>query len=338
MHINIVHCEQQLHNAGETLTFQLSNVDSSFANGLRRVMLAEVPTLGIESVTIIQNTSVLPDEMIAHRLGLVPLYSMKASQLNYTRECPCGGGGCADCQITGELHVECPDDQHSVPVFVNESLKIDDEDVYPVSAEQKGIWLVTLGRSQRLSLRVVIHKNIAKTHSKFMPVATVAMRYVPHIVLNHEGFSKMRAERCQQWVERCPRNVFRFDEKSHQVVIADLDACIFCRECMSNEPPFHDLPEPLVFVRQRKSKKGYYDFTFVVESTGVLPVLNIVYSAVNILRTKLQKVRAGLNEDFANEDAIVTRTIGGAPTAPVVANEDAAEKEGAEDNLNYVMQ
>ncbi|EPY32940.1 DNA-directed RNA polymerase II subunit RPB3, partial [Angomonas deanei] len=148
-------------------------------------MLAEVPTLAIESVTVIENTSVLADEMIAHRLGLVPLFSMKAREMNYARECLCGGKGCEECTITGRLIVECPPEEHARQVFVNESLSIDTPEVYPVSSEKSGVWLVTLGRSQKLNVRVVIRKNIAKVHAKFMPVATVAMRYAPDDCAQH---------------------------------------------------------------------------------------------------------------------------------------------------------
>lgn len=338
MKITILDCQKKEHCAGDTLEFKLSEVDNAFANGLRRVLLAEVPILGIESVTIAQNTSVLADEMLAHRLGLVPLFSMKARHMRFARDCDCGGQGCGECQITGELNVECPANQHSLPVYVNESLKIDDKDVYPVSSEEKGIWLVTLGRSQKLRLKIIIRKNIAKTHAKFMPVATVAMRYAPDIILNPEGFARLGAENCKKWVERCPRRVFSYNERSQQVEVTDPNECIFCRECTSDEGPFRFLPEPLVFVRQKKNAAGYFDFVFVVESTGVLPVLTIMYDAVDILRRKLHRIRDGLSEDPNAQNMVKTRLIGGAPTALAVANEDDVEKEGAEDNLHFVMQ
>ena len=42
-------------------------------NALRRILISEVPTMAIEKVTIIQNTSVIPDEVLAHRMGLIPI-------------------------------------------------------------------------------------------------------------------------------------------------------------------------------------------------------------------------------------------------------------------------
>merc|ERR1712099_91993 len=55
------------------LEFDFSGIDSSIANALRRSMISEVPTMAIENVFILNNSSVIHDEMLAHRLGLVPI-------------------------------------------------------------------------------------------------------------------------------------------------------------------------------------------------------------------------------------------------------------------------
>lgn len=57
------------------LEFDLLNVDTSIANALRRVIIAEVPTMAIETVFVVNNTSVIPDEVLAHRMGLLPIYA-----------------------------------------------------------------------------------------------------------------------------------------------------------------------------------------------------------------------------------------------------------------------
>ncbi|EZG67804.1 putative DNA-directed RNA polymerase II subunit, partial [Gregarina niphandrodes] len=59
----------------DRIKFTLKNCDVSFANALRRVMIAEVPTMAIDLVSIEENSGVLQDEMLAHRLGLLPIDS-----------------------------------------------------------------------------------------------------------------------------------------------------------------------------------------------------------------------------------------------------------------------
>jgi DNA-directed RNA polymerase I and III subunit RPAC1 len=64
--------EVNVHTA-ESLQFDISGVDAAIANTLRRIMIAEVPTMAFHKVLLFQNTSVLPDELLVHRLGLLPI-------------------------------------------------------------------------------------------------------------------------------------------------------------------------------------------------------------------------------------------------------------------------
>jgi len=55
------------------MEFDLVGVDASIANAFRRILLAEVPTMAIETVYMYNNTSVIQDEVLSHRLGLIPI-------------------------------------------------------------------------------------------------------------------------------------------------------------------------------------------------------------------------------------------------------------------------
>lgn len=55
------------------LVFEMIGVDVSFANALRRIMIAEVPTVAIEHIYMWNNSSIVHDEVLSHRLGLIPI-------------------------------------------------------------------------------------------------------------------------------------------------------------------------------------------------------------------------------------------------------------------------
>jgi DNA-directed RNA polymerase II subunit RPB3 len=61
--------------------FVLSNTDVSVANALRRVILSHVPTIAVDLVEIEENSTVLNDEFLAHRLGLIPIVSNRVKEM-----------------------------------------------------------------------------------------------------------------------------------------------------------------------------------------------------------------------------------------------------------------
>merc|ERR1719386_148072 len=93
--------------ASDTLCkFTLYNTDTSVANALRRIIHAEVPTMAVELVNVEVNDTVLYDEFIAHRLGLLPLSSVGVGDLpkdeddgyRFAHECVCYDG-CPYCTV-----------------------------------------------------------------------------------------------------------------------------------------------------------------------------------------------------------------------------------------------
>ncbi|KAF9666551.1 hypothetical protein SADUNF_Sadunf16G0240700 [Salix dunnii] len=57
----------------DKMEFDMIGIDAAVANAFRRILISEVPTMAIEKVFIANNTSVIQDEVLAHRLGLIPI-------------------------------------------------------------------------------------------------------------------------------------------------------------------------------------------------------------------------------------------------------------------------
>jgi hypothetical protein len=66
----------------EHMVFDMSGVDAAIANAFRRIMISEVPTMAIEQLVIVNNTSIIQDEVLAHRVGLIPI-KVDARHFNY---------------------------------------------------------------------------------------------------------------------------------------------------------------------------------------------------------------------------------------------------------------
>lgn len=105
--------------------FTLENCDISLANSLRRVLLAEIETIAIHNVKVYENTSSLPDEYIAHRMGLLPLNSAQVDNYNYIWSCDCNSDECDRCTAHFILKV------HNTTNEVMEVTSLDLKEKYP---------------------------------------------------------------------------------------------------------------------------------------------------------------------------------------------------------------
>ncbi|KAG5439607.1 hypothetical protein PCANB_002184 [Pneumocystis canis] len=180
-----------IRNLGKnSVDFVLSNVDLAFANSLRRVILAEVPTVAIDLVEVEMNTSVLADEFITHRLGMIPLDSTNVDdKLVYTRDCDCDQY-CSKCSVQLTLYAKCTGDGtmdvYSKDLVVEHNATIgtpviDDPD-------GKGILICKLRKAQELRLKCIAKKGVAKEHAKWSPVSAIAFEYDPWNKLRHTDY------------------------------------------------------------------------------------------------------------------------------------------------------
>ena len=184
------------------IAFELSDTDISMANSLRRIIIAEVPTLAIDLVDFYDNTSPLLDEFIAHRLGLIPIrFKKPLSEFKYNHACDCGDH-CDACSVTITLDCDydlmASQESHQADVAItltSKDLRCSNSDVEIIhfsnqdeekQSHDQGIVIVKLGPGQRIRLSAIAKKGIGKEHAKWNPVCTVALKHDSIVKLNHQ--------------------------------------------------------------------------------------------------------------------------------------------------------
>lgn len=281
------------------IKFELLNTDLSVANSLRRIIIAEVPTMAIDLVEVSENTSALHDEFIAHRLGLIPLQSFDVDKFNFSDKCACSSK-CVNCSVSFKLHAVCLEDHLEVnSKHIN---PLTDSSIMPVKylndrgEEEDPILIMRLSRNQQLDMNLVARKGTGKTHAKWQPVATCQMRKEPIVEIDQDKINReLEPAKRKEFVATCPRKVYKFNEMRQAVEIEDADKCILCIEC-SRYAQANNL-ERAVKIAEREDK-----FIFTVESTGALAPEDIVQRALAILSHKLKSLANHMDKYKMNTD------------------------------------
>lgn len=157
-------------------------------------MLAEVPTMAIDLVEVEVNTSVLADEFIAHRLGLIPLNSRQIEDVLYTRDCDCDQY-CENCSVTIMLNAKCSKDNEEVVKVYARDLVVSEPRPNewvgnPVITDEagQGAVICKLRKGQEVIMKCIAKKGIAKEHAKWAPTSAVGFEYDPHNKLKHLNY------------------------------------------------------------------------------------------------------------------------------------------------------
>jgi len=239
------------------LSFILKNANAAFANALRRNAIEEVPTMAIEDIEFRNNSSVLYDEIIAHRIGLIPL-TTDLKSYNLPDKCKCGGKGCAQCQLKLTLKVKVQG-----TVYASE-FKSADPKVKPAYPNMP---ITKLLKGQKLELEATAILGKGKDHAKWCP-GLVYYKLMPIIEI------KKNCTNPEVVVEQCPQNVFEI--KNNKLVLNkdNLLKCHLCNACV-------DICEPKGAVTVENSNK---DFIFYVESWGQLEPKEIINEALKIIK------------------------------------------------------
>ena len=143
------------------MSVKLKDVPLQYANALRRVCLNGVPVFAIDTVDILENSSVMPDEGLAHRLGLIPLKT-DLTRFNEPSECECKSEtGCSNCKVM--LVLDSGDSDVTRTVLSNE-LTSEDDSIKPIS---DNIPIVQLAPGQRVKVECYARLGRGSEHAKW---------------------------------------------------------------------------------------------------------------------------------------------------------------------------
>ncbi|MEM0120964.1 MAG: DNA-directed RNA polymerase subunit D [Thermoprotei archaeon] len=252
------------------LTVEFSNLKPSVLNGIRRTMLAEVPTLAIDEVLFTENSSPIYGEYIAHRLGMVPIKTPDDPETLSQISIDIQNGNYPNLRVEYQLRAECPP-QLGQPITVSSDMlkPIGVDEARPV---HDNIPLFKLGQNQVVELQATARYGLGKQHAKFSPVSPVSYVYKPVLV-----FDKSKDEPCDQHVNVCPTSCLEY--KDGGLVFKDPWSCILCRAC------------------EKACKSGATKITWdenvarlTIETTGSLPPKVILKAAILILLKKFKLV------------------------------------------------
>lgn len=278
------------------LVMDLIGIDAPVANALRRILISEIPTMTIEKVFISNNTSVIQDEVLAHRLGLIPIL---VDPREFERKMEGADPDEGD-TLVFNLKVRCTkktdlpsSSQELTPELMYNHSSVYSSDLIwepvgeqaeifsaqPVRPVHDDILIAKLRPGQVIDLVAHCHLGIGEEHAKWSPVSTASYRLHPRVSLVEPVVGKDAAE----LVAKCPMNVFDIEDSA--AVVARERNCSMCRECIRG-----DGWENRVKLQRERNR-----FIFSIESTGVLPPDVLFKEAVKILGQKCDAISSEID-------------------------------------------
>ena len=304
-----------------TLKFEMKGCSPSVANALRRILLSEVPTMAIEHVFMVNNTSVIYDEVLSHRLGLVPLridprrFEFRAAgeaasesntvvfRLNVKCDRPPRGEGPGAKMVVASDQLEWLPHGSELPEEAEQKLTRFGETqdgLLPsgAAAVDANIVLAKLAPGQEIELEAHAVKGLGKTHAKWSPVGTAWYDLCPEVVLlqpitGADATAFLEESHPEGWDAQRPGTGGRFhsgqqgpcfDVHSGQLRVLNSRGCRYCLEKlrhMSGDPRWSGK------LQVRRIKEHYL---FTIESVGQLEPEELFTEAVRVLREKCARL------------------------------------------------
>ncbi|TFK93171.1 insert subdomain of RNA polymerase alpha subunit [Polyporus arcularius HHB13444] len=293
-----------------SVEFDLVGVDASIANAFRRIMLSEVPTLAIEDVFVFNNTSVIHDEVLSHRLGLIPI-NVDPRLFEFRQDIPLDRN-----TLVFRLNVTCERIKKASkdgPQYINEYVRSGDlewvpqgeqESVFasnPPAATNKDIVLAKLRPGQTIEMELHAIKGVGKEHAKWSPVATASYRLHPLILLNPS--KPVPPHLAQKFASCFSPGVVKVSPDGQ----VSIDERHLRKETMSREVLRHKEFEGCVELKRIRDW-----FIFSVESEGPYTPESLFPESIKVMRGKIASIREAAEALLADSQDLGS---GSAPAA-----------------------
>lgn len=249
-----------LDSDNRKMSFILEDSNPAFANALRRTM-RNVPTMAIETVDIEDNTSGLYDEVIAHRLGMIPLEVTEDYVIK--NECKCNGKGCSRCTAVFAL------DKTGPCIVTSNDLK---GDLKPIDLN---IPIVELLENQKLKLTASANLGKSEEHAKWQ-AANVGYKYIPSVRITD------KCNMCGECVKVCPKGIF---QKGDKIKVINAQNCILCMKCVD-----------VCGSRALTVTGDDTSFLFTVETVSGLKPVQILEKSLELLGESAKEFISGLKK------------------------------------------
>ncbi len=267
-----------LEKTDSFLQFIVSDLSVELANAIRRIIFIEIPVMAIDEVIILKNDSPLYDEIIAHRLGMIPLKT-DLDIYKIPSECSCGGYGCPLCQVS--LTCEITNDTNNPIVIYSGNLNSNDPNIVPVDPN---IPIVKINKNDKVIIEAYAILGTAKDHVKWQAVSNISYRFYPVI-----DFDDSKCANCSDKcivARMCPKKLFDFSNKKAPQLVKDYwRTCDLCKACEK------ECPEKAIKVDWKDNT-----YMFSIESDNVLPFDVILNKTFEIFLEKINEFTVKLEE------------------------------------------
>ena len=249
---------KQLSKDKEKITFLVKDFSPAETNTLRRIIVNKVPTMAIDTIEVIENSSALYNEMLAHRMGLLPLKTDLKSYF-IQEKCKCKGEGCARCTLQLTLEAEGP------CIVYADQIKSMDPKVIPSHPKTP---IVKLLENQKIKLIATAKLGSGKNHMKFSP-GLVFYKGAPSIKIGKVSNPK-------SIVAICPKKLYNLD--GSKLKMTQSTDCTLCKACV-------DASEKGIEVTASDK-----NFIITIEPWGQLSPKDMIESAANTITAQAKDV------------------------------------------------